>query len=243
MPRIKAIVSYDGSRYMGFQVQDDMPTIELELMEAIKKVLNYDVKIYASGRTDKGVHAIGQVIHFDIETDISEYGLMKAINSFLPDDIRIVELNIVGDDFHARFSAKSKEYHYLVKINNYTVFDRLYYARYYNLDIDKMKEAIKKFIGVHNFKGFCSASVDPRKDFVKEIYDAHIEDNGDVLKFVFIGTGFLKYQIRRMMGLILDIGLNKDTLETIDKVFEEKDPKISHMKAPAEGLYLVKVNY
>lgn len=243
MYRIKAIVSYDGSRYMGFQVQDELPTIELELMNAINKVTGEDIKIYASGRTDKGVHALGQVIHFESEKSISEYGWKKAINSFLPEDIQIVDIKLVDDSFHARFSAKSKEYHYLVKIDNYTVFDRLYKARFYNLDIEAMNEAIKKFIGVHNFKGFCSATVDPRKDFVKEIFDAFIEKEGDILRFVFKGTGFLKYQIRRMMGLIIEIGLHKDSIETIDRVFESLDPQISHMKAPAEGLYLVKVNY
>lgn len=243
MYRIKAIVEYDGSGYMGFQVQDDLPTIELELEKAISKVTNDRIDIYASGRTDKGVHAIGQVIHFDTDKDISEYGWKKAINSFLPGDIRIVSVERVDNEFHSRFSAKSKEYHYLVKTNNFTVFDRLYYANYYNLDIEAMKDAIKEFIGVHNFKGFCSASVDPRKEFVKEIYDAHIDVEGDVLRFVFKGSGFLKYQIRRMMGLILEIGLKKDTKNTILEVFDKLDPEISHMKAPAEGLYLVRVNY
>lgn len=243
MPRIKAIIEYDGSRYMGFQVQDDLPTIELELSNAISRVTGEEVKIYPSGRTDKGVHALGQVIHFDTTKDIKPYGWQRAINTYLPNDISVVSVEIVDESFHSRFSAKSKEYNYLIKIRNYSVFDRLYYANYKNLDLELMKKAMNKLLGVHSFKGFCSASVDPRKDFQKEIFDAHIESDGDVLRFVFIGTGFLKYQIRRMMGLIIEIGRHKDTLETIDKVFETEDPRISHMKAPAEGLYLVRVNY
>lgn len=243
MPRVKAVIEYDGSRYMGFQVQDDLPTIELELSNAISRVTGETIKIYPSGRTDKGVHAKGQVIHFDTTKEIEPFGWVRAINTYLPNDISVISVDIVDESFHSRFSAKSKEYNYLIKINNYSVFDRLYYANYKNLDVDAMKSAMKKFVGIHNFKGFCSASVDPRKDFVKEIYDAHIEADGDVLKFVFIGTGFLKYQIRRMMGLIIEIGRHKDVIDTIDEVFIKEDPKISHMKAPAEGLYLVKVNY
>lgn len=228
---------------MGFQVQESLPTIELELVNAIKKVTDEDVKIYASGRTDKGVHAYGQVIHFDTEASLKPYGWKKALNSFLPPDIRIVDIEFVDDSFHARFSATMKEYHYLIKYENYTVFDRNYYANFFNLDIDLMKEALKHFEGTHNFKGFCSASVDPRKDFVKTIFEASLEDKNGILTFVFKGTGFLKYQIRRMMGLIIEIGLHKDSIDTIERVFEEQDPQISHMKAPSEGLYLYKVYY
>ncbi len=243
MPRIKCIISYDGSGYMGFQVQDQLPTIELMLMNAINRVTNEEVKVYASGRTDRGVHAIGQVIHFDTNKEIKEYGWKKAINSFLPDDIRVVSVSIVDESFHSRFSAKSKEYHYIVSTNDYDIFNRNYMVFYKNLNIKAMKKALKMLEGTHNFKGFCSGDVDSRKDFVKTIYKARLKEKNGILTFSFEGSGFLKYQIRRMMGLVLDIGLGRDTLDKIAVVFDTKDPKVSHKNADPQGLYLYKVSY
>lgn len=241
--RIKCIISYDGADYYGFQAQEGCLTIESMLDIALYKIFNEHIKIYASGRTDKGVHALGQVLHFDIDKKINPEGLKKAMNSYLREDIRVLSAEEVDLSFHARFSVKEKEYHYLVKTNNYTVFDRRYMANYYNLSLPLMESGIKKFIGTHNFKGLCSGSVDPRKDFVKTIYDAHIEQEGDVLRFVFKGSGFLRYQIRRMMGLLIDIGLQKKGIDIIDKIFETQDNKISHLSVGPEGLYLVKVRY
>lgn len=243
MPRIKCIVSYDGSNYMGFQVQDSLPTIELVLTEAISKLTGENNKIYGSGRTDKGVHAKGQVIHFDTKLNIPPHGWIRGINSYLPQDIRINEVFIVDENFHARFSAIKKEYRYLIKTSDYDVFSRNYYAFYNNLDIELMKKALSKLEGKHNFEGFCSATVDKRKDFNKTIYKARLNVLDDVLEFIFEGDGFLKYQIRRMMGLIIDIGMHKDTLDKIDLVFETRDPGLSHKKAMACGLYLYKVTY
>lgn len=224
-------------------MQNDLPTIELALEEAISRVTKQEVNVYSSGRTDKGVHALGQVIHFDTSLNITPNRWVNAINTYLPDDIRIIDAKIVDDTFHARFSALQKEYRYYIINGDYNIFMRNYRAFYKDLDIDLMKEALKKFEGTHNFKGFCSGSVDERKDFTKTIYEASLNVVGNELEFIFRGTGFLKYQIRRMMGLIIEIGLHRDNLDKIDLVFEKKDPEISHKKAPAEGLYLYKVYY
>ena len=243
MYRYKCILSYDGTNYMGFQIQDDLPTIELELMKAIKKMLNVDVKIYPSGRTDRYVHAKGQVIHFDLEKHLTPLSLKRGINTYLNDDIHVISVEEVDESFHARFSAKSKEYRYYINTNEYDPLKRNYSANIYNLDLDKMNEAIKLFIGTHDFKGFASAQIDKRKDTVKTIYEAKINVLGDYLEFVFIGTGFLKYQVRRMMGLLIEIGRGKEDKEKILEIFESKDPKISHKIAEGKGLYLYKVNY
>lgn len=224
-------------------MQGNLPTVESELNKAISRISNEEVKIYASGRTDKGVHAKGQVFHFDTTLDIPEFNWQKAINTFLPKDIRIEDVQKVDENFHARFSAIKKEYRYYILEDKEDVFYRNYTAFYKKLDINKMKEAISLFIGKHNFEGFCSAEVDKRKSFIKTIYDARIEKKDDLIEFIFIGSGFLKYQVRRMMGLLIDIGLNKDTKETIIKVFETRDPRISHKVAPGNGLYLYKVIY
>ena len=241
--RYKCIVSYDGYNYMGFQVQDNEITIELCIENALKKMLGDDIKIYPSGRTDRYVHAIAQVFHFDYEKDLPDSGIKRGINAFLPDDIHIMDVKHVDDSFHSRFSAKSKEYRYYINIGEYNPLTIRYMPNITNLDVDKMDEAIKLFIGTHNFKGFASAQIDERKDTVKTIYDAHINRLDDKLEFVFIGTGFLKYQIRRMMGILIDIGRGFSKKEMILDVLEKCDPKISHKVAPGCGLYLYKVNY
>ncbi len=244
MPKYKVILSYDGHNYMGFQIQEELPTIELEIKNAFYKLLNKDVKIYPSGRTDKGVHAINQVIHFDLDENIPADGIKKGINSFLPADIYFKEVSIVDEDFHARFSAKSKEYRYYINIGEYDPLKVNYFLQIpYELNIDLMKEAIKKFEGVHDFKGFASSSIDPRKSTIKEIYHTEINLNDNILEFIFIGNGFLKYQVRRMMGILIEIGRGKESIDFIDYVFDKKDPSISHKSLDGCGLYLYKVNY
>ncbi len=243
MYRYKCYISYDGHEYMGFQIQEDLKTIELEIKIALKKLLGEDIKIYPSGRTDRGVHAIAQVIHFDFDRLIPADGIKNGVNAFLPKDIYFKKVELVDLNFHARFSCKSKEYRYYLNTGEYDPLRANYSTNITNLNLEIMKLAIKKFEGVHDFKGFASASIDERKDTVKEIFLAEINVIGDYLEFVFIGTGFLKYQIRRMMGLIVEIGRGKESLEMIDLVFEKKDPSISHRSLEGCGLYLYKVNY
>ena len=243
MYRYKCTISYDGHEYMGFQIQEDLKTIELEIKIALKKLLGQDIKIYPSGRTDRGVHAIAQVIHFDLDKYIPEDGIKNGLNSYLPKDIYFKKVELVDENFHARFSAKSKEYRYYINTGEYDPLKANYSINITNLNLEIMRLAIKKFQGVHDFKGFASSSIDERKDTVKEIYLTEINVIDNYLEFVFIGTGFLKYQIRRMMGLIVEIGRGKESLEMIDLVFEKKDPSISHRSLDGCGLYLYKVNY
>ena len=243
MVRYKCIISYDGHNYMGFQIQNELPTIELEIENAINKFIGYDVKIYPSGRTDRGVHAMGQVIHFDLENEIPANGVKSGINAFLPNDIYIKECEIVDLDFHARFSAKSKEYRYYINKGEYDPLKINYSVYITNLDINRMREAIKLLEGKHDFKGFASASIDKRKDTIKEIYHTEINEIGDYLEFVFIGSGFLKYQIRRMMGALVEIGRGKENVSFINLVLDKKDPGISHKSLDGAGLYLYKVTY
>ena len=243
MVRYKCIISYDGHNYMGFQIQNELPTIELEIENAINKFIGYDVKIYPSGRTDRGVHAMGQVIHFDLENEIPANGVKSGINAFLPNDIYIKECEIVDLDFHARFSAKSKEYRYYINKGEYDPLKINYSVYITNLDINRMREAIKLLEGKHDFRGFASASIDKRKDTIKEIYHTEINEIGDYLEFVFIGSGFLKYQIRRMMGALVEIGRRKENVNFINLVLDKKDPGISHKSLDGAGLYLYKVTY
>ncbi len=243
MYRYKCTVAYDGTNYMGFQIQEDLPTIELELLKAIKNMLGIDVKIYSSGRTDRYVHAVNQVFHFDLENQIPEEGIKKGLNSYLPKDIHIKLVELVSLDFHSRFSAISKEYRYYINIGSYNPLTINYAPNITYLNYDLMAEAIKLLEGNHDFKGFASSSIDPRKSTIKTIYQTSINKRGDYLEFIFIGSSFLKYQIRRMMGLLIDIGRGKENKNKILEVLEKKDPSISHKVADGCGLYLYKVNY
>lgn len=243
MARYKCIVSYDGYDYMGFQIQDEKKTIELEITKALEKLLKKKTKIYASGRTDRYVHAVGQVFHFDTDINFTPLGIKKGLNSFLPDDIYITDVKTVSNDFHARFSALSKEYRYYVNTSEYSPLRKRYTLNMFNLDFDLMLKGIKLFEGEHDFKGFASASIDKRKDTNKIIFYTNINKIGDELEFIFVGSGFLKYQVRRMMGLLLEIGLKKENEDKILEVLEKKDPSISHKVAPGHGLILYKVNY
>ena len=241
--RVKCICSYDGTNYYGFQIQEDLPTIELEIKKALKKVFDKDIKIYASGRTDKGVHAIAQVFHFDLDINIPPIGIKKGLNAFLPKDIYISNVEIVDEEFHSRFSAKVKEYRYYINIKEYNPLTINYMPFYDYLDIKLMEEAIHLFEGTHDFKGFASASIDERKDTIKTIFETKVNILDDKVEFIFRGTAFLKYQVRRMMGLLIDIGRGYYTKDKILEVLESKDPSISHRVAEPNGLYLYKVTY
>lgn len=241
--RYKCIISYDGTMYYGFQIQDDLPTIELELKKALKKCFNEDIKVYGSGRTDKGVHAKGQVIHFDLDKNVPEEGVKRGLNSLLPKDIHIMSVTVVNDDFHARFSAKEKEYRYYINVKEYDPLTINYMPFYDYLDISKMEEAIHLFEGTHDFKGFASASIDERKDTIKTIFLTKVNILDGKVEFIFRGSAFLKYQVRRMMGLLIDIGRGYYSKEKIIEVLESKDPSISHRVAEPTGLYLYKVTY
>ncbi|MBD5390899.1 tRNA pseudouridine(38-40) synthase TruA [bacterium] len=243
MARYKMICSYDGYNYMGFQIQNALPTIELELQKAIYKVCKEEVKIYPSGRTDRYVHAVGQVFHVDLDANIPPLGLQKGINSFLPQDIYIRHCEEVDESFHARFSAKSKEYRYYINIKECNPLTLRYMPFIPNLDLNIMKEAIKHLTGQHDFKGFASASIDPRKSTIKTIYDIQILSFEDHLEFRFIGDGFLKYQIRRMMGILVEIGKHHFSIEKIDEILESKNPCDSKYILDGCGLYLFQVNY
>lgn len=241
--RIKLIVSYDGSNYYGFQHQDKLPNIEDTILEAIQKI-DYNVyKIYGSGRTDRYVHARGQVVHFDSELKIEPHKWAKAINAYLPKDILIKESSLVSETFHARFSAKQKEYRYYIRYKSYDLFMRNYMDFFSNMDLTKIEAGLKLFIGKHDFRGFCSAQIVPLKDTVKEIYEAYMLIHDEYIEIRFIGNGFLKYQVRKMVGTLVDIAIGKKDLEIINRIFATCDPRLSNRVLSGHGLYLEKVTY
>ena len=235
--------SYDGTNFHGFECQPKYRTIENELNKVLTYINNKNTKIVSSGRTDKGVHAINQTGHVDIDVDITPYKLKRAMNSLLPVDIYVKSTSIVDKNFHARYMVKEKVYEYKLNMGEYNPVDRNYIYQFNKkLDIDKMEFAIKSFIGIHDFKSF-TPSKNKRENYVREIYKAYISVEDDIITFTFVGNGFIKYQIRNMVGLLIQIGLGKKDKTCVLEILNNKDRSQGFRTAHPEGLYLVSVKY
>lgn len=239
--------SYDGSNYKGYQKQPKGKTIQEEIEKALKKI-NNDVKvdISASGRTDAGVHALNQKAHFDLDVDIDTFKLMGGLNSLTPPDIYIKKIEKVADDFHARFNVRAKEYIYKINMGEYDPIEKDYVYQYNRkLDLVEMERAMKYLEGKHDFKSF-SKTDEEKDDFVRTIVQTNLIRNvKDVNKFTmsFLGTGFLRYQVRNMVGLLIEIGEGKRKSEDVLDILKALDRKQAGVTAPPEGLYLKDVLY
>ena len=236
--------SYDGTNFNGYQKQEGYRTIEEELEKALTFINNHQLtKVVSSGRTDKGVHAMCQKAHFDLLVDITDYKLKCALNSNLPEDIHVIDVMQVNDEFHARYMVKKKAYKYYLNIGEYNPLERNYVYQYCkNLNISVMQEAIKDLIGIHDFKSF-TPNKDKRNNYVREIFNASIDVVDNKLIFTFEGNGFIKYQIRNMVGYLIKIGEGKKDVNSIPMVLENKDRTAASITAHAEGLWLVDVKY
>jgi tRNA pseudouridine38-40 synthase len=236
--------SYDGSAYSGFQKQKGLDTIEERMEEALTKINNnVRTTITATGRTDKGVHALCQYGHADVNVNITEKKLKRALNSNLPNDIHVIETKEVCDDFHARYNVKEKEYKYIINTGEYNPLERKYVFQYnYKLNISAMKEAIKYFLGTHDFRAFVTDNKE-KANCIRTITKVSIEEVNDKITISFVGNGFLRYQVRNMVGILIKVGENKIKPSDIKDIIESKDRTKAGKTAPSEGLYLVNVKY
>lgn len=245
MQRYKCTVSYDGTGFFGYQVQPNKRTVQSELEEALLKLhKGKEVKVTASGRTDAGVHAKGQVIHFDTDLGIPDNRWPVALNSLLPDDISILSAEKAEDSFHARFDAAGKEYRYFLYLSKQRdPFSRHYAYQFpYQVDVEQMREAGRLLLGTHDFTSFCSAKTE-MEDKVRTIKEITINQEGDMLSFRFIGNGFLYNMVRILVGTLLEIGSGDRNAEEIPELLRKKDRRLAGKTAPAHGLYLWKVFY
>ena len=236
--------TYDGSAYSGFQTQPNLDTIQSRMEDALQIINNgKKTNIIATGRTDKGVHALCQYAHADIDVDITEYKLKRAMNSNLPEDIHVIDTKIVPNDFHARYNVKSKEYKYYINLGEYNPLERKYVFQYnYILNVDAIKEAIKVFLGTHDFRAFVTESKE-KENCVRTITDVNVEQENDKVIITFKGDGFLRYQVRNMVGLLIRVGENKISTEDVERILLSKDRTTTGKTAPPEGLYLTEVTY
>lgn len=242
--RVLGIVQYKGTNYQGWQKQVNSPTIQGEIEEKLSKILNSEINIYASGRTDAGVHALGQVFHFDLNKDFDLQKLLNSMNKLLPDDIKILSFNDVNDDFHARFSAKSKTYLYKIVLSNKEPFEKdLKYVFAFPFDFSLFEKTVNLFKGKHDFKDFTSKEEDA-DNYIREIFDVNVGQNSNEVFVSFKGNGFMRYQVRNMVGCALAVASNQCSFESIENhLRDKKERDIVNYKAPSEGLFLVEVDY
>lgn len=236
--------SYDGTNYSGFQTQPGLNTIQQQLESALEKVNNgQKTSICATGRTDKGVHALCQYAHTDLSIDITEAKLKRALNSNLPDDIHIISTTIVDKDFHARYNVKQKEYKYYINLGEYNPLERNYVFQYnHELDIENMNKAIKYFIGTHDFRAFVTENKE-KENCIRTITKSTITKENNKLVITFEGNGFLRYQVRNMVGILIRVGEDKLSPEAVEKILASKDRTKSGKTAPPQGLYLTNIEY
>jgi len=245
MQRLKCIVSYDGTAYAGYQVQPNKRTVQAEIEAALARLhKGQEIKVTASGRTDAGVHAKGQVIHFDSHLTLPETKWPIALNSLLPDDVVIVKAEQVNTDFHARYNAARKEYRYFIQLSKQRdPFMRNYAYQYsFPVDVALMREAAICLTGTHDFTSFCSAKTEV-VDKVRTIEAIDFTEEKGLLVIRFIGNGFLYNMVRILVGTLLEVGRGEREPNNVKEILEKKDRRYAGKTAPGHGLYLWEVFY
>jgi tRNA pseudouridine38-40 synthase len=244
MNKFTAVLEYDGTAYHGWQLQKDLPTIQGQLESTLEIIVREPVRVHGAGRTDAGVHAIGQTAHFEAPWEKSSRELQRACNALLPKDIVIRRLERAPEAFHARHSAHSKTYKYSI-LNSYL---RSPLMRAYSwhiqqpLDVASMNQAALRLLGSHDFAAFGSPT-DGTPSTVRKILDAAVTKQDDMIRFEITGTGFLRYMVRSIVGTLAPVGLKKITPADFGEILNSFDRSRSGPTAPPHGLCLKCVYY
>lgn len=250
MHNIKLTVAYDGTDFHGWQIQPGQATIQGALSDVLRKITQEQVIVFGAGRTDAGVHARGQVAHFKTHAELSAAEFLRAFNALLPPAIRVVGSEEVGPDFHARWRALAKTYHYRIYCGRVVPpFEWRYVLHYpFPLDVEAMHSAAPLFEGEHDFTSFAASTGSEEDDreraTTRVILESHVLSEGsDVLIYAVRGRSFLRFMVRKMAGTLLDIGRGKLTPDGIPRLFELRDRSRSGPTLPPQGLCLMSVDY
>ncbi|WP_020585871.1 tRNA pseudouridine(38-40) synthase TruA [Desulfobacter curvatus] len=241
----KIVVAYDGTNFFGWQRQADKPTIQGELERILSMILNQDIKIHGSGRTDAGVHARAQVAHFHAETRLTPDIIQKGVNSLVSAPIVIHDCRLADPDFHAQYHVRSKEYrYYILNREPPTAIGRDYLWHVKPvLNIDAMNQCCKYLVGEHDFKAFENTG-SPRSSTVRTIFSASwTEKPYDRLEFCICATGFLKNMVRNIVGTLKDAGAGRISPAMFNQILCSRERSLAGATAPARGLFLHQVNY
>lgn len=244
MRNIKLIIEYDGKGFNGWQKQPDKLNIQGEIEKAISEITGEQIELIASGRTDRGVHSLGQTANFKTNSSIPIEKFPIAINSKLKESIVIKNAEEVDERFHSRYSVKSKTYRYTINNSKYgsAIYRNMEFHFSQKLDVNKMKQACEYFEGEHDFKAF-KASGTSSKSSVRTIYKADVFEEGDRIFIELTGNGFLYNMVRIIAGTLLEVGLGKILPKEIPNIIESKDRTQAGKTLPANGLCLMRVEY
>ena len=249
MRNIRMTIQYDGSRYKGWQKQNikgmDVSTIQAKIENVLSKMTGEEIQVIGCGRTDTGVHADKYTANFKTNSNKNIKDMSKYLHEFLPEDISVISLRDVSDRFHSRLNAISKTYVYTIDNNRFAnVFIKKYaYHVEGQLNIEKMKEASKYFIGTHDFKGFSGVKDKSKKSTVRTINYINITEKDNIIKIEYNGNGFLINMVRILSGTLINVGKGQIEPEDIKKMLQSKQRSELPVKAPAKGLCMKEVNY
>ena len=251
MRYFKLTIAYDGTDFHGWQIQANKPTIQGEIVSVLQRLAQEKIVLHAAGRTDAGVHALGQVASFRTQSSLSAHELQRALNALLPPAIRIVGSEEVGPDFNARWSALGKTYRYRLYRGKVVPPMIWRYVLHYPfpLDEDAMRDAAAQFVGMHDFASFAASAGseedDKERSTEREIYSTELVRSAENEELVFTvkGRSFLRYMVRKMVGTLLDVGRGKLSPADIDRLYELKDRSKSGPTVPPHGLVMVEVHH
>ncbi|MFQ5543275.1 MAG: tRNA pseudouridine(38-40) synthase TruA [Nitrospiria bacterium] len=241
---IKLTLAYDGTDYHGWQKQPGLKTIQGKVEEALFRLTGQSVLLYGAGRTDAGVHALAQVAHFKSDRLFPEKNWVRGLNAFLSQDIAIASAKVAEPSFHARFSAKEKQYRYVIHTASIrTPLDRhrSWHVRY-SLNLEEMRRAARHFIGDHDFTSFGAVDGESKTKMIN-LKEIQITKEAMEIVITVAGSRFLKYMVRNIVGFLVDIGMGRRYQNEIPDILSARDRRMAGPTAPPQGLYLVKVTY
>ncbi len=245
MQNLRMTIQYDGTKYDGWQRQGNTDnTIQEKIETVISRITGEEIELNGSGRTDAGVHALGQVANFKTDSEYDEEYMLKEINRYLPKDIRLLDLKKEDIRFHSRLNAKRKTYIYRIDNTDFgSVFDRRYAMRFNErLDVKAMKEAAAFYVGEHDFKSFCTKK-SMKKSTVRRIYSVDITKSKGIIEITYCGNGFLYNMVRILTGTLIDVGRGRLKPRDIADIIEARDRGRAGFTAEPEGLFLKSVEY
>jgi tRNA pseudouridine38-40 synthase len=251
MHYFKLTIAYDGTDFHGWQIQVNKPTVQGEIVSVLRRLTQENIQLHGAGRTDAGVHALGQVGSFRTQSPLSAQEFQRALNALLPPTIRIVGAEETGPDFSARWSAKGKIYRYRLYRGKVVPPTHWRFVLHYPfpLNEDAMREAAARFVGTHDFSSFAASTGseddDKERNMQREIFSTELkrtEDNEE-LWFTVHGRSFLRYMVRKMVGALLEVGRGKLTPDDIDRLYQLKDRSKSGPTVPPQGLWMVHVDH
>ncbi|MBR4874632.1 MAG: tRNA pseudouridine(38-40) synthase TruA [Clostridia bacterium] len=240
----KITLMYNGAKYGGWQVQKNAKTIQEETEKAFSTILRTDISLTGVSRTDAGVHALNYVANSFFDTDLEERRILAGVNAILPEDIRVKSIEKCDEDFHARYSAKSKTYVYMIDTSVYgDVFKKPYVWRFkYPLDFENMQKCTEFFVGKHDFSAFMSKG-GQAKTFEREIYECSLTKEDEIIKLKIRGNGFLYNMVRIIAGTLVSVGRGFIQWDKIPEIILSKERKNAGITAPPEGLTLYDIEY